>query len=338
MTQPRIAIIGLGLIGGSMGLALKAGAKALHLVGHDIDHGKNKQAQKMGAVDESTVSLLDACQDADLVIIATPLIAVRETMQVIGPHLKPGCVVTDTAKLKKPVLGWAAELLPDGIAFVGGDPVLNPAAHSDDLMAPQGLESARPDLFQGAFYFLCPPLDVAPTAVKRVTDMVNLLHARPFFVDPVEHDGVHAAIEELPALTGLALMQTVGEAPGWQEARKMADHIFGMATASLTGDAETHRAQMLLNASHLLPRLDTLMQRLTQLREWLAAQDPTALEQAFERTLSVRERWLKERALAEWDEELGELQISDALDSLGNAFGLGLAPRKPKGSQGSKGS
>ena len=330
MNEPQITIIGLGLIGGSIGLALQANDKGIRVVGHDLDHGINKRAQKMGAVDQSTFSLPDACENADLVVIATPITAIRETFETIGPHLKPGCVVTDTATLKEPVHAWAEQTLPEDIPFVGGNPLLNPAALMDSQMAPQGLESARPDLFQGAFYTLCPPADVAPTAVKRVADMATLLEARPFFTDPVEHDGIRAAVEGLPALVGLALMQTVGEAPGWREARKMADHVLGMATAPITGDGQTHRALALLNAPHLLPRLDAMIRQLVQLRQQVSDGEAALLEEAFNQTNTVRDQWLRERARFEWEEELGELSLPGALGGLGNVLGMGIGSGKRK--------
>lgn len=330
MTKPRITIIGLGLIGGSIGLGLMDSAKSVHIVGHDIDPRQSKLAKKKGAVNESTMNLFDACRDADLIIIATPITAIRETLELIGPDLKQGCVVTDTATLKAPVLAWAAETLPDGVSFVGGDPLLNPTAHSTDQMNLQGLEEARADLFERAFYFLCPPPEAHPTAVKRVTDMVNLIQGRPFYIDPVEHDGMRAAVDGLPLLASLALMQEAGAAPGWREARKVADHIFGMATASLTGDAATHRAQVLLNAAHLLPRLDALIHELGELREWIADKDAAVLEEAFEQAVSVRTRWLVDRAKAEWEEELGEISMPGALDGLGNMLGLGSRKPGPK--------
>ena len=232
MTQPRVTIIGLGLIGGSIGLALRSSTKAIQVIGHDIEPGIGKLARKNGAVEKSTIHLLAACENADLVIIATPITAIRETLELIGPHLKQGCVVTDTATLKEPVLAWAAETLPTGISFVGGDPLIHSNANIGDLTTLHGIESAHVDLLQGALYALCPSPDTSPRAVKRVTDLTNLLGARPFYVDAVEHDGMRAAVEGLPALTSLALMQQASGSPGWKETRKLADHVFGTATAS----------------------------------------------------------------------------------------------------------
>lgn len=330
MTKPRITIIGLGFIGGSIGLGLADSATTVHIVGHDIDPTRGKLAEKMGAVHERRLNLLNACQDADLVIIATPVTAIRETLQLIGPHLKPGCVVTDTATLKEPVLAWAAETLPSNVPFVGGDPLLKPSVQSDDLTAPQGLEQARADLLHDTLYALCPPQDSPPTAVKRVTDLINLLKARPFFVDPVEHDGMRAAIEGLPTLIGLALMQEVSESPGWRETRKLADHIFGAATMSLAGDIEHQRAQLLLNADYLLPRIDALIQRLNQLRESITAKNAAALEEVLEQAASERIRWLNDRAASNWEDELAELGVSGTASSLGSMLGFGSRRRIPK--------
>ncbi len=316
MNKPCISIIGLGLIGGSIGLALQASGKDIHIVGHDAAPGVSRLAQKKGAVDKGNRNLPNACKNADLVIIATPIAAIRETMADIKPHLKPGCVVTDTAALKSPVLAWAEEIMPD-VPFVGGVPVINPAAQPISLMDPQGIESARADLFQNALYVLCAPPQTSPNAVKRVTDMANLLQARPFYVDPTELDGIQTTIKILPALLNLALLQAVGREPGWREARKLADHVFGMATAPLA----EQDAQAFLNAAHLLPRLDALVSELAQLRQWIKEKDAAALEQAFEQAASIRQRWLVDRARGEWEEETAKPPLPKAMDSLGNLIG-----------------
>lgn len=330
MTKPQITIIGLGLIGGSIGLGLTASAKEIHIVGHDIDARQSRLARKKGAVHESKLNLIDACKDADLVIVATPILAIQETLELIGPHLNKGCVVTDTATLKEPVLAWAAETLPAGVSFVGGDPLLSPDVQPTELEPMQGLELARPDLFQKAFYFLCAPPETPPTAVKRVTDMTNLLQARPFFLDPAEHDGMRAAVEGLPMLTSLALMTELSDAPGWQEARKLADHLFRMTTVSLVRDAEIQREKVLLNAAYLVPRLDSLIKQLTQLREWITQKDAAALEEAFDRASTVRARWLTEQTDSDWQEGLSELGVGGTFGSLKSALGFGSRPQEPK--------
>ena len=330
MTKPRITIIGLGLIGGSIGLGLTAKTDAIHIVGHDIEIGQSRLAKKKGAVHQTSINLINACEDSDLIIIATPITAIRKTLELIGPYLKQGCVVTDTALLKEPVLAWAEEMLPDGISFVGGDPLMNPKAQPDDLTPLQGLESARADLFENALYAICPSPKTPPAAVKRVSDMIYLLNARPFFLDSVEHDGMRAAVDGLPAMISLALMQKVGGSPGWREARKLAGHVFGMATASLAGDAAAQNAQSMLNAKHLVPRLDEMLHELRRLREWIVSENDAELEEAFNQAASLHTRWLADRAASRWEEPLSEADSVTALGTLGSMIGFGSRQRKRK--------
>jgi prephenate dehydrogenase len=160
--------------------------------------------------------------------------------------------------------------------------------------------------------------------------MIHLLQARPFYLDAAEHDGLRASVEGLPALASLALMTGVSESPGWREARKLADHIFGMATASLIGDAENQRDQTLLNADHLLPRIDDMMAGLKRLRELVTTKDATALEEAFDQALLARNRWLSARARAEWEEESAKIDMPGSPGALGSLFGMGRIQRKPK--------
>src|SRR3990172_7615468 len=122
--KKRITIIGTGLIGGSIGLALKAAKlEGVEIVGHDRERDSAAKAAKMGAVDRAEHNLPRSVEGAGMVIIATPVLAVRETMELIGQDLGEGAIVTDTASTKAHVMRWAAELLPAGVSFIGGHPI-----------------------------------------------------------------------------------------------------------------------------------------------------------------------------------------------------------------------
>ncbi|MBI2322593.1 MAG: prephenate dehydrogenase/arogenate dehydrogenase family protein, partial [Chloroflexi bacterium] len=136
----RITIVGLGLIGGSLGLALRRGQVEHELVGYDADAQAARAAQRRGAVDRAVGDLGAAIDGARLVVLATPVLAVRELLAALGPLLAPGCVVTDTASTKTAVLRWAAELLPD-VAFVGGHPMAGKET--------SGVAAAEETLFDG---------------------------------------------------------------------------------------------------------------------------------------------------------------------------------------------
>jgi prephenate dehydrogenase len=207
---------------------------------------------------------------------------------------------------------------------------MNPEAQPNDLTPLQGLESARADLFEDALYAVCPSAKTPPAAVKRVTDMVYLLKGRPFFLDSVEHDGMRAAVDGLPAMISLALMQNVGGSSSWREARKLAGHIFGMATASLGGDAAAEREQLMLNAEHLVPRLDEMLHELKRLREWILSDNNAELEKAFEQATSLHARWLADRAAGKWEEPISDTSSVTAMGTLGGMLGFGSRQRRRK--------
>ena len=125
MAKSKIAIIGLGRIGGSVGLALKKAKIDAEIVGHDKDSETAHKAQKRGAVDKTEWNLHGACDHAGLIVLALPLAAVKSTLEALKESLGPGVIVTDTATTKVPVLEWA-RALPQGVEFVGGNPALNP--------------------------------------------------------------------------------------------------------------------------------------------------------------------------------------------------------------------
>jgi prephenate dehydrogenase len=160
--------------------------------------------------------------------------------------------------------------------------------------------------------------------------MISLLKARAFYVDAVEHDGMRAAVDGLPQLASLALMQQATGAPGWQEARKLADHVFDAATAILIDDAASQSTQALLNADHILPRIDVLIHELTRIREWIAAGNAAALETAFDQASSTRSQWLIDRAKGTWEEEPADLGVKGTLGSLTDMVGFGLGNRRRK--------
>nr|HET6902299.1 prephenate dehydrogenase/arogenate dehydrogenase family protein [Ktedonobacteraceae bacterium] len=142
----RVAIIGLGLIGGSVGLALHKAKAAQQVVGYDIGKGVSNQARKVGAIDQPCATLADAVRGAELVVLATPVGAMRSLLQALSPLVTPGAVLTDVASTKVQVISWAEEYLPANVAFVGGHPMTGKEL--------SGVEAADATLFQGGIYCL----------------------------------------------------------------------------------------------------------------------------------------------------------------------------------------
>jgi len=311
MDFERVAVIGVNPISVSIALRLKEQTEPSEIVGYDAQSVAAKMAHAQGAFDRVTRKLEQACEDADLVFIAVPLTDMRETLTAIAPHLRSGCLVTDLAPLKAPVIRWAEELLPEDAYFIGGHPILNPAIIG--LESPQGVE-ARADLLTEALYCLTPSPSGSSAVINAIAELVGVLGAYPFFIDPAEHDGMQAGIEALPDLLTVALLRSTVGTPGWQEMRKFAGHRFAAATAA-AGDVHERRAAVFLNRENITGRLNILLGEIARLRDALAQGDQELLEEMLAAATESRERWTLERARGLWGK--GDFADSDLVPSAG---------------------
>lgn len=316
--KPRITIVGLGLIGGSIGLAIREAGVASTIIGHDRDPGVSRQAKRLGAVDRTEWNLISACEKADLVILGLPVEGIQETLKAIGPELRAGCVVVDTASLKAPVQAWAEQYLPEGVHFVGGDPIITAPVESRG-----GLEAARADLFQHGLFCIVPSHRSDDQAVKLVTDLVTIIGAEPLFYDAAEHDGLLAAVEHLPSVLAHAFMETMIQQPTWREMRKVAGPTFELATRLAATDPRAESGQLVANRENVVRWLDELSTTLGRLRAWLAAGDTEALAGAFEETGARRQEWLSSRVEGHWDEP-SQQDLPDRPSLLDSFIGSGL--------------
>jgi len=328
--EDRVTIVGLGCVGASIGLALREQVPALEVVGHDIEPDRARQAVQKGAVSKADWNLPGACEGARLVILALPLPAVRDTLEVLGPHLEEGCVVTDTATLKVPVLEWARQYLPEGVLFVTGTPIPGPAIGEGGPLV--GPEAARADLFEGGLYCITPSRDTDPGAVSVLLDLIRMLGARPLFLEPLEFDGLQAGVGDLPALIAVALLRATVGSPGWMDMRKVAGADFAAVTGPAAADPAILRATALLNRENLLRRLDMFLEELARIRQWLVDSDEQALEEAYTGAATGRSNWLEKKATGTWEElpDMGEIPgIGDQFERL--LFGGLFRRRPPKG-------
>lgn len=281
----RITIIGVGLIGGSIGLALKAaGVTGVEIVGHDRERGVANQAQRMGAIDRAEHNLPRAVEGAGMVIIATPALAVREVLQQIAPDLSEGAVVTDTASTKAHIMNWAKEFLPANVSFVGGHPMAGKET--------QGIQHAEATLFQGKAYCVCPAVDASDASVKSVIGLVQLIGAEPLFLDPEEHDVYAAAVSHLPLMMSTALFHLLRSSAAWPDMGVMASTGFRDATRLASGDPKMSHDIWVTNREAVMHWLDRMAAELQRFRDLLQdAKDETLLE-TFARAQMERDTFL----------------------------------------------
>jgi len=322
--KPQITIIGLGMIGASMGLALRQAGVASAVTGHDKDMGIANQARKLEAVDRAEWNLISACEKADLIILATPLGAIEPTLKAVAPYLRPGCVVIDTATLKAPVLAWAEAILPKEVHLIGADPIIKSQPPAGLEAQATGLKAARADLFKDALFCLVPTPDAEPSAVKLAADLATILGAKPFFLDAAEHDSLLAAVDHLPAITALALLEMAIGQPSWKELRKVAGLPFELATHLASTDPSSYSDLATANRDNLVRWIDALSAGLASLRQALAEGTQETLAERFVEAAAERDRWLNDRATGRLLETVPDSQMPGKAEMFDAFLGSGL--------------
>jgi prephenate dehydrogenase len=281
----RIAIIGLGLIGGSLALALKkAGAKGTEIVGFSRSAETIAKARKCGAIDRAAENPASAVAGADLVVIATPVMATKEVLASISAHLSPKCVVTDTGSTKVQVMQWAGECRSSKISFIGGHPMAGKET--------SGIDEADADLFRGCVYCLTPAPCATPQAVRKLKRLVESIGARPFFIDAETHDNLVAGVSHLPMLLSAAFVTTTTKSRLWPEMAKLTSGGYRDFSRLASGNPEMNRDICLTNQERIVDWLDRYIEVVKGYRH-MVAEDSEELAEMLAQARQARERWLR---------------------------------------------
>jgi len=281
-----VTIIGLGLIGGSIGFALRRGKKSSwEIVGHSRRRETVDRAVSLGAIERGETNLKAAVGRAELVIIATPVLTVKEVFSRIAPHLPASCIVTDTASTKVQVMEWAEELLPPTVDFIGGHPMSGKETY--------GIRAAEADLFQGCTYCLTPSEKASPESIDAVVGMARNLGAIPFLIDPQEHDDLVAGISHLPMLLSAALVSLTTGSPSWSKMSKLASSGYHDLTRLASGNPEVNSHICLSNQDAIVDWIDKFSQELERYRQ-LVTEGDKRLEQALAQANKARQEWLEQ--------------------------------------------
>lgn len=321
MTRPKIAIIGLGRLGASMGLALKKAQVEATVVGHDKDTNVAQRAAKRGAVDKAEWNLINACEGAGLIILALPLSGIAPTLTAISKYLEPGQIITDTAPTKKPVLE-AAKLLPASAQFIGGDPIITSARMRYDAV---GVDASDAGLFEEALYCLTPADNATEGAIQTVSSFVALLGAKPFFLDAYEHDALVTGVRHLALALSAALMKTASASGSWRDLSRMAGADFYRATELLQGEASAHAETLLAHREALVHWINSTVGALEQIRAQIEQNDAQGLESMFQDLVRARSDWKEGQVGKETPTSYEDIRVNPMRLFLG-----GLADRKPR--------
>ncbi|HLX81900.1 MAG TPA: prephenate dehydrogenase/arogenate dehydrogenase family protein [Burkholderiales bacterium] len=285
MFYQRVAVIGVGLIGGSFALALKGAKRCGHVVGAGRSAANLELALERGAVDSFESEAAKAVRGADLVLVAAPVAQFEKIFLEINPHLKPDTLVMDAGSTKRDVVAAARKRLGGNIArFVPAHPIAG-AEQS-------GAGAADAGLFRGRRLILTPLEENKKEDVETAAALWAGIGARVSRMSPQEHDEVFAAVSHLPHLLAFALVSGIG-------ARADAARLFGYAaggfrdfTRIASSDPEMWRDICMANSDQLLKELGCFSGELEKMRKLLESRNSKELEKLFAEARAARGRWL----------------------------------------------
>ncbi|MGA2628690.1 MAG: prephenate dehydrogenase/arogenate dehydrogenase family protein [Terriglobia bacterium] len=277
----RISIIGLGLIGGSWGLALKERGSAARRVGCDKPE-MLERAVAVGAVDEGSPEVATAVRDADLVILATPVGSILDLLPRLKSAASPRALVTDVGSTKRLICQRAREIFGDEPLFMGGHPLAGKER--------SGIENASAALFDGARYVLTPllPNHLEDARVKAFLALVEAVGAKPFITEASTHDRAVAFLSHLPQLvsSGLASM-VAGQGAEDFLPLELAASGFRDVTRLAESPYNLWRDICLTNIENIQAALDALIDKLEAMKLHLSDRE---LERDFARAFKLREK------------------------------------------------
>jgi prephenate dehydrogenase len=265
MQPGRLSILGVGLLGGSIGLAVKQAVKSCKVIGYGHRKPSLNVALHMGAIDEVYDSPAESVRGADLVILCTPVGVLPQMLAAIAPALKPGAVVTDVGSTKASVVSAAKNLLPEVAHFIGSHPM----AGSEK----RGVEFARSDLTDDALCIVTPDESSDQAALENVESFWRLIGMRTARLSPAEHDRRLADVSHLPHAVAAALV-SMQDPSSFDFAGKG----FTDATRIAAGDGGLWRDILIDNRENVLTSLDRLRGQLDALATRLRDNDPEGLK------------------------------------------------------------
>ncbi len=279
----RIAVVGTGPIGTSIGLALKSvGLKNTEVIGQCSDRDSLSIIKKINAFDDIVSGLDEALEGAQLVVIDSSVSETRDILQSMSPHISDGAVVTDTGNSKVRCAVWAEEFLPDSVDYIGGRPIIK----NFDMR----LENSSGQLFKDNNYCIMPTKKADAQAIKTVVSMVEAIGAVPYFLDPIEHDSYSAAVDVLPMVISAAFVNTTAGSDSWKEMYKTASRAFDQQSMPSSDDPIDAETQCLTVSQPLIHWIDQMILSMHKIRSQLS-EDSDDLIESFITAWEQRARW-----------------------------------------------
>jgi len=273
----QMAVVGVGLIGGSLAKAVKERKLAGEVLGVGRQEGRLQRAQEQGIIDDYSARVNGALREADLVVVATPVGVIVDLIREMVPFLKKGCIITDVGSVKKKVVDKVEEFIPGSLYFVGSHPI----AGTEN----SGFEASIPTLFEGRKCIITPVETTNSHALEKVKELWTRVGATVVCMDGDTHDEVLAAVSHLPHIVAYSMVNSLLAIEGFEET------IFSFSAGGFedfTRIAASHpemwRDIALMNKDKLLAAIKLFQDYLNELKEAIAKEDAEKLCAEFEKS------------------------------------------------------
>lgn len=268
----NITIVGVGLIGGSLGMAWRAGANSAHRVTGVVRRPEAAlEAVSLGACDVATCDLAEGVAEADVVVVCTPVTSIVPTVRDLLPHVKPGCIITDAGSTKQTICEALWGSGRSDVTFIGGHPMAGSERG--------GVGAADPYLFQNAVYVLTPHETTPPDRLDMLRGLVEETGANTIVMDAARHDRIVAAISHVPHLIASILVQTAARVNETiPETLSLAAGGFRDTTRIAAGSPEIWRDICVTNRDAILEVLEMLGETSRHLKSYLEQADAERIE------------------------------------------------------------
>lgn len=278
----KVCIIGLGLIGGSIGLAMKRSKISNQIIGFARSNSTLKRAIELGLVDKVKDNLEDAVNDCDLIILATPLSTFKKLVEEMSPFLKKDCIITDTGSAKLSVIENLRGILPNNVEFIPGHPIA-------------GTEESGPDagfaeLFDNRWCILTPTEENSSNAIDLIKEFWESIGSKVEIMDPLHHDKVLAITSHIPHLIAFNIVGTANNLANVTEKEvvKYSAGGFRDFTRIAASDPKMWSDIFTYNSEAVLEMLELFSNDLAKLKAAVIKKDSDLLFSNFEKTREVR--------------------------------------------------
>jgi len=278
----KLAIIGVGLMGGSLAMILKEKGEVGEVIGIGRGVENLQRAQELGIIDRYTQSLKEGLADADVVVVAIPVASIVNVIERGQQYMKDGAIITDVGSVKGDIVKDVDMILDGRLSFIGGHPIAGTEK--------SGADAAFAELYNGSRCILTPSLFSDENALETIKKMWELTDARVVVMDVEAHDKILAAISHLPHIVAYALVNTVDGIKDFNESiLKYSAGGFRDFTRIASSSPEMWRDICLMNKTALLDLIDAYVSELGNMRTMINEDDGQGLMENFERSKNARD-------------------------------------------------